>query len=57
MFTHDVFQIANFYLALPKGPCYPNPCQNKGVCSAVGSDYECDCPPDYNDGEDCTTCT
>lgn len=39
------------------GPCSPNPCQNGGICSPVGSDdYSCQCvndPPVYWGGKNC----
>lgn len=33
--------------------CYRNPCQNSGVCTALGfKDYRCDCTPGYH-GKSC----
>ena len=38
-------------------PCLSSPCKNGGTCTNIGTtDYQCDCPDDYNDGEDCNEC-
>lgn len=29
------------------GACHSSPCQNGGVCSSVGDEVTCTCPPDY----------
>ena len=36
----------------PSGPCFPNPCQNGGTCTAFGTNYECGCATGY-DGRNC----
>uniref|UniRef100_A0A8C2IMD0 Prostaglandin G/H synthase 2 n=1 Tax=Cyprinus carpio TaxID=7962 RepID=A0A8C2IMD0_CYPCA len=37
-------------------PCCSQPCQNRGVCTALGSDsYECDCTRTGYYGQNCTT--
>ena len=33
-------------------PCATYPCQNGGICKAIGADYECECPTFYR-GKNC----
>ncbi len=45
------------YDCIATGPCSSSPCQNGGTCSNIGTtDFNCDCPDDYNDGDVCTQC-
>lgn len=34
-------------------PCLPNPCENSGQCSVVGTSYQCQCSSNYA-GKNCT---
>lgn len=37
----------------PDDPCLPNPCENSGKCSVVGTFYQCQCSSNYS-GKNCT---
>ncbi|KAK5869649.1 hypothetical protein PBY51_024351 [Eleginops maclovinus] len=56
-FTFAVFFLALGFLVCEGGnPCCSEPCQNKGVCTALGADhYECDCTRTGYHGHNCTT--
>lgn len=42
-------------LSVTGNPCCSDPCQNKGVCTALGTDnYECDCTRTGYRGQNCT---
>ena len=44
-----------YYIVL--NPCNNAPCKNGGTCErASATEYDCYCKPDYDDGEDCSTC-
>uniref|UniRef100_A0AAQ5ZE30 Prostaglandin G/H synthase 2 n=1 Tax=Amphiprion ocellaris TaxID=80972 RepID=A0AAQ5ZE30_AMPOC len=55
--TFAVFLLALGFLLCESGnPCCSEPCQNRGVCTALGSDnYECDCTRTGYYGQNCTT--
>ncbi|MFT7809070.1 prostaglandin G/H synthase 2 [Arapaima gigas] len=36
-------------------PCCSHPCQNRGVCTPTGDNYECDCTRTGYYGQNCTT--
>ncbi|KAM4738490.1 prostaglandin G/H synthase 2 [Anableps anableps] len=55
--TFVVFLLAVSFSSCKGGnPCCSEPCQNRGVCTAMGSDnYECDCTRTGYYGQNCTT--
>uniref|UniRef100_A0AAQ4QRN2 Prostaglandin G/H synthase 2 n=1 Tax=Gasterosteus aculeatus aculeatus TaxID=481459 RepID=A0AAQ4QRN2_GASAC len=56
-FALAVFLLAIGFLVAEGGnPCCSEPCQNRGVCTALGADnYECDCTRTGFHGHNCTT--
>ena len=45
------------FIATASGPCSSSPCENGGTCVNVGTtDFFCNCPEDYDDGETCSEC-
>ncbi|XP_028258731.1 prostaglandin G/H synthase 2 [Parambassis ranga] len=56
--TSAAFLLAflGFLVCEGANPCCSEPCQNRGVCTALGSDnYECDCTRTGFYGQNCTT--
>ena len=48
--------INEFIILETTGSCKNSPCQNGGICTNDGSDFDCDCPDDYDDGDTCSEC-
>ena len=49
MQTKNIF---SYIIDAADDPCFPNPCQNGGLCSESGTDYTCNCPTGFK-GKSC----